>query len=270
MWGARAAPDDAPPASAQPYGVDVYAPLVPQVLRMARADYLAWVNDVVIYDGRVRGMRDARIFEWGFMEAFTKTVWWVVPLVWLPVAAAVVVTYAVAAPGASLTTAVGLLALGVVVWTLAEYLVHRFMFHVDEGLPDWGPALALHFLLHGVHHKAPMDRYRLVLPPPMLAALFIPVAVIAWPVVRGALALSAWNYALVLAGIFLGYVGYDVTHYSFHHSTPARGTYTGYMKRYHMKHHFRGGHAFAFGITSPLWDWVFRTPLPAHLDVKQA
>jgi 4-hydroxysphinganine ceramide fatty acyl 2-hydroxylase len=39
--------------------------------------------------------------------------------------------------------------------------MHRFLFHVDEWLPDNRWALAAHFLLHGVHHYLPTDRYRL-------------------------------------------------------------------------------------------------------------
>lgn len=47
---------------------------------------------------------------------------------------------------------------GNVVWTLLEYIFHRFLFHVDDLLPDHPYALTLHFLMHGVHHYLPMDR----------------------------------------------------------------------------------------------------------------
>lgn len=47
---------------------------------------------------------------------------------------------------------------GVVVWTILEYVLHRFLFHVDDYLPDHPVFLTLHFLLHGIHHYLPMDR----------------------------------------------------------------------------------------------------------------
>jgi hypothetical protein len=36
--------------------------------------------------------------------------------------------------------------------------LHRFLFHIDEMLPDRPIFLVLHFLLHGIHHYMPMDR----------------------------------------------------------------------------------------------------------------
>lgn len=47
---------------------------------------------------------------------------------------------------------------GNLIWTFLEYTMHRFVFHVDEYLPDHPAFLTLHFLTHGVHHYLPMDR----------------------------------------------------------------------------------------------------------------
>jgi len=49
--------------------------------------------------------------------------------------------------------------LGNVIWTILEYGLHRFLFHVDYYLPDKPVFLTAHFLLHGVHHYLPMDRF---------------------------------------------------------------------------------------------------------------
>jgi sterol desaturase/sphingolipid hydroxylase (fatty acid hydroxylase superfamily) len=43
-----------------------------------------------------------------------------------------------------------------------EYSFHRFVFH---GAPRSRAGITLHFVLHGCHHKAPMDGLRLVFPP---------------------------------------------------------------------------------------------------------
>lgn len=49
-------------------------------------------------------------------------------------------------------------------WTAVEYILHRYVFHMDtKELGDWGKIF--HFLLHGLHHKVPTDPYRLVFPP---------------------------------------------------------------------------------------------------------
>lgn len=47
---------------------------------------------------------------------------------------------------------------GNVIWTIIEYGMHRFLFHIDDVLPDRPFFLMLHFLLHGIHHYLPMDR----------------------------------------------------------------------------------------------------------------
>jgi sterol desaturase/sphingolipid hydroxylase (fatty acid hydroxylase superfamily) len=54
---------------------------------------------------------------------------------------------------------------------------------------------------------------------------------------------------------------YDLTHYATHHF-PMRGGYAKFLKRYHMQHHYKTPNQ-RFGVSSPLWDWVFGT-MPAE------
>lgn len=56
------------------------------------------------------------------------------------------------------------LALGIFLWTLLEYSLHRWVFHLDATNQS-GAVCTFHFLLHGLHHKVPFDPYRLVFPP---------------------------------------------------------------------------------------------------------
>ena len=51
---------------------------------------------------------------------------------------------------------------GLAIWTLAEYWLHRKVFHWD---PDHPIGHRLHFIIHGVHHDHPNDKLRLVMPP---------------------------------------------------------------------------------------------------------
>lgn len=61
----------------------------------------------------------------------------------------------------------------------------------------------------------------------------------------------------------LGYFAYDLTHYSLHHidTSKNKGNYFHRLQRYHNQHHF-GGDELGFGVSSKLWDIVFRTELP--------
>ena len=56
---------------------------------------------------------------------------------------------------------VGLVVAGVLLWTLTEYTLHRYLFHYVGPRP-W--QRRLHFILHGVHHDFPQDVGRLVMP----------------------------------------------------------------------------------------------------------
>lgn len=49
-------------------------------------------------------------------------------------------------------------------WTLLEYSLHRWVFHLDATHKNRF-VCTFHFLLHGLHHKVPFDPYRLVFPP---------------------------------------------------------------------------------------------------------
>jgi 4-hydroxysphinganine ceramide fatty acyl 2-hydroxylase len=70
--------------------------------------------------------------------------------------------------------------IGNLTWTLLEYGFHRFLFHVDRILPDHPAFLTLHFLMHGIHHYLPMDRLRLVMPPPLFFFLSFPMTRLAY------------------------------------------------------------------------------------------
>lgn len=119
----------------------------------------------------------ARLFGPSYLECFTRTPWFVVPMVWLPIAASLFYRSAqqyslleqgqpelvpfktqVAFSPSAMAYTTACFAAGGFVWTLLEYIIHRFLFHVDDLLPDMAPFLTLHFLLHGIHHYLPMDR----------------------------------------------------------------------------------------------------------------
>ena len=92
---------------------------------------------------------------------------------------------------------------------------------------------------------------RLVMPPGAsipLAALFFGVF---WLIFGTADRLPA------VRRLPLGYLVYDYMHYYLHHAVP-KSELGKRLREQHMRHHFQD-HRFGFGVSSPLWDAVFRT-----------
>jgi hypothetical protein len=139
-------------------------------------------------------------------------------------------------------------ALGVFAWTLLEYGLHRYIFHFKPN-PDSELQKEASFLIHGIHHDYPWDRDRLVMPPTV-------TALIAAGVWFGFRWLGAAEHAW-MAGMVGGYIWYDLTHYYLHHAAPTTA-FGKWLRRYHLVHHFQTPDI-RYGITTPLWDMVFRT-----------
>ena len=109
----------------------------------------------------------------------------------------------------------------------------------------------LYFVVHGVHHDFPQDSGRLVMP----LGVSIPLGALFFVLFR---ALAGGVYVDPLfVGFALGYLAYDGTHYATHHFRMSWG-WGRWIKRYHMIHHHTGVDA-RYGVSSPLWDWVFGT-----------
>ena len=146
-------------------------------------------------------------------------------------------------------TAAALAICGVLGWSLFEYIAHRYLFHWDA---KWLPARQLVFAVHGNHHIQPTDDLRNLMPP----IVSLPVAGLIWALFYG-VAGDAGTW--VVFGFLVGYVAYDLTHYACH-QWKMRGRIGKIMKRHHMRHHFISEDG-NFGVTTPLWDRVFRTQI---------
>ncbi|ORZ06639.1 hypothetical protein BCR42DRAFT_456313 [Absidia repens] len=194
----------------------------------------------------------AIFFGHPLLEPLSKTVWYIVPLLWLPLAAYQFSNSLAISGEFNVLSGVSFV-LGVLIWTLLEYLLHRFFFHVDDYLPDHQMAFLIHFTLHGFHHYLPMDRLRLVMPPTLGFALAYPLFNLGHFLFPPVMA-----YAVIAGGI-VGYVMYDCTHYYLHHAKVLEFHFKE-MKKYHMAHHYKN-YEDGYGITSKLWDAVFGTVL---------
>ena len=189
-------------------------------------------------------MASPRLFDNPILDKLSRVPWWV-PLFYLPVAGWLVWKGAAALP---VLATVGLFVLGYLLWTLSEYIFHRWLFHTE--FPGTFGA-RIHFLLHGVHHVHPSDPLRLVMP----LLMSLPLMTLAYVVIS---ALFPAPYSLVIAGGFLcGYVLYDEIHFHLHHRTP-RTKVEQTLRRLHLLHHFRDPER-GYGVSAPWWDYAFGT-----------
>ena len=236
--------------------VNMRGPVVDQLYRalryggVGRDVYYRWTHTPHFY---MEGPKHATLFSHPFLEACSKMNWWAVPGFWFPLLAA----FLWGAGAHEVSLAIGLLctAAGFGLWSAIEYVVHRFLFHAKP--PDWWPALMLHFIMHGIHHRLPSDPYRLVMPPALSVSLAVLILPPLYAGTRAFINLPA--FACLAGGLVTGYVTYDLFHYALHHSTrlvPVR------QRVYHLRHHGAEEHTAGFGITTILWDRVFGTRLP--------
>ncbi|XP_078525976.1 fatty acid 2-hydroxylase [Lissotriton helveticus] len=246
--------------------VDWSKPLLWQVGHL-RDKYDVWVHQPVD--------RPIRLFYSDFIEWCSKTAWYIVLGVWVPVLLYLCLHSYTAMANEDTRLAVVstehsvpvhkllflfLFLLGVFVWSLLEYCIHRFVFHIKAS-PSSYILITLHFLLHGLHHKSPYDGSRLVFPPVPASLLFGAIYGLAHLVLPNIIAKS------LLSGILCGYIIYDMTHYYLHYGAPPEGTYLYGLKAYHVKHHFKHQKS-GFGITSTLWDRPFNTLIPEDTEKK--
>jgi 4-hydroxysphinganine ceramide fatty acyl 2-hydroxylase len=129
-------------------------------------------------------------------------------------------------------------AAGVVSWTLIEYLMHRLAFHG--------------FAPHTEHHRNPADRRYIPAPLWLSTSCACLLFGIFW------LSTGSWKAAAFLvAGIVAGYLAYELIHLRIHSGRRGARLLRA-LRKHHYYHHFASDRV-CFGVTSPLWDIVFRT-----------
>jgi sterol desaturase/sphingolipid hydroxylase (fatty acid hydroxylase superfamily) len=234
------------PLAAEGNLVDFGRAVLPQVMRMEPSKYQLWLRTH-------SATPNMRLFETDALEALSRYPWWYIFFMWIPVICYCLFVALSGQTGLPLTAV--LFAGGLLYWMALEYGIHRFMFHVHTSSPAGN---FYHFFAHGIHHLTPFDSSRLTFPP-----LFSAIAGLAfWLGFRSLFGSHpAWK-AFYAGGVF-GFMMYDTMHFYFHHDGwPARvpifGPYFTHQKRRHMVHHFQENAA-NFGVTSPLFDWLFGT-----------
>jgi sterol desaturase/sphingolipid hydroxylase (fatty acid hydroxylase superfamily) len=188
-----------------------------------------------------------RMFESDFMEAFSRVHYTVPLFIYIPVIL-VMLYLSVAVYYIPFLNIVVLIIGGIFAWSLAEYLLHRFVFHF-KAKSEFGKKI--HFIFHGVHHDYPSDSKRLVMPP----SVSIPLAIIFYFIFR--LIFGPVLMFPFFAGFIAGYLFYDISHYAIHHFNMHSKFWLA-IKNHHMLHHYQDEYK-GYGVSSPFWDYIFRT-----------
>lgn len=137
---------------------------------------------------------------------------------------------------------------GWLLWTLVEYLLHRFAFHEEPGKP-----LAQRYDIHWVHHRRPQDPHHVV----TSLRLTVPLAVVFFGLFYGVGGghPGVWPF---YGGFGLGYLSYEALHLGMHTWPEPPLRLLRPLWKHHHAHHFQRPDR-NYGVTTPLWDYLFRT-----------
>lgn len=189
----------------------------------------------------------SRMFKNPLLEGLSKVHFSVPLIIYIPVV--LYFSYrAVFVAEVNLLFFAGLFLLGLLLWTVTEYFLHRYIFHYQPS-SKWGNRI--HFIFHGVHHDYPRDAKRLVMPP----SASIPLAVVFYFLFD--LVFSKPALYSFFPGFVTGYLIYDMMHYAMHHYN-FKSSLMKRVKQHHMLHHYSDSTK-GYGVSSKLWDAIFRS-----------
>lgn len=191
-----------------------------------------------------------RIFKSNFLELFSKVHFAVPLIIYVPLIGYLI--YKAFLNQISVPDFLIFFMSGLLVWTITEYLLHRFIFHCQ---PTSKMGLRLHFIFHGVHHDYPKDAKRLVMPP----SASIPLAILFYWLFS-LFFKNTNNLYIFFSGFITGYLCYDMIHYAIHHLN-FKSNIMKNIKQHHMLHHYSDDTK-GYGVSSALWDILFRSEFP--------
>ncbi|CAA6675156.1 unnamed protein product [Spirodela intermedia] len=117
-------PTEIGPGAKVGFTVDLNAHLAFQVGHLGET-YEQWVHRPIV------SKESPRLFKSDFCEFLKpriQTVWWAIPIIWLPV-----VCWSISRSvlmGCTFRQVAVMVASGMLFWTLWEYIIHRFLFHI--------------------------------------------------------------------------------------------------------------------------------------------
>ena len=126
-------------------------------------------------------------------------------------------------------------------------MLHRYVFHMATFNQT---REKIQYVMHGVHHEFPKDKSRLAMPP-LLSITLASVLLLIFRVILGDFVFA------FLPGVLVGYSYYLSIHYMVHVFQPPKNIFKKLWIN-HSIHHYKNGEV-VFGVSSPLWDYVYGT-----------
>ena len=134
---------------------------------------------------------------------------------------------------------------GLTFFTLVEYLLHRFLYHMKTNTDN---KRKIQYNMHGVHHEFPKDKDRLAMPPLLSISLSTLILYLFHSV------LGEYSFGF-FSGFITGYALYLFMHYILHIHKAPKNIFKK-LWAYHSIHHYKDETVY-FGVSTPIWDFVF-------------
>jgi 4-hydroxysphinganine ceramide fatty acyl 2-hydroxylase len=188
----------------------------------------------------------AQMFQNPILERLTRTHISIPIFLWF-VVGSTSLYFAMTSTDIPVFIGLAVLLLGILGFSLLEYLMHRYIYHME---PDTPVKDKIQYNMHGVHHDYPKDKDRLTLPP-FITVAYAVIFYFVFTFLMG-------DYGLFfLPGFMIGYSAYLGVHYIVHAYQPPKN----FLKTLwinHAIHHYKDPDV-AYGVSSPLWDYIFGT-----------
>jgi 4-hydroxysphinganine ceramide fatty acyl 2-hydroxylase len=197
-------------------------------------------------DFKIDNKGTTQLFRNRFLERLTRT-HFIFPVILYYLVSFICIYFSARKTDISVFNHIWIFFAGMLLFSLVEYLIHRFLFHFDAKTDK---ELHLQYQIHGVHHEFPRDKDRLVMPPVLsvfIAGVFYLIFTLLFPV----------SGLILFAGFIAGYSSYLLIHYAVHARRPPNN-FLKFWWKHHAKHHYSSVDT-AFSVSMPLWDYLFRT-----------
>jgi sterol desaturase/sphingolipid hydroxylase (fatty acid hydroxylase superfamily) len=188
----------------------------------------------------------ARLFKSQHLEVLTKTHPIVIWGMYVPI-----IIYMLYLSVSTFNYSLGYLLIiffgGILFWSLFEYIIHRFIFHI---IAESDRAQRIIYIIHGNHHEYSRDKERLFMPP-------IPSLILSSIIFLAMYLLIRNNVFMFFPGFLMGYLLYGTMHYAIHSWRPPFKWMKSLWRNHHL-HHYKNDNK-GFGVSTTLWDRVFGT-----------
>lgn len=195
---------------------------------------------------KIHNKGQAQLFKNNYIEMLTKTHPLVIWGMYLPVVIGLI-TYSIVKLNFQVWKVAALFFVGMFFWTLFEYIMHRFAFHM---VAESERGQKIIYIMHGNHHHFPRDRERLFMPP-------VPSIILASLIFFLLHAIIGPNVYMFFPGFLIGYLIYGSMHYAIHAWNPPFKWMKPLWRNHHLHHYKDEGKG--YGVSTTFWDRVFGT-----------